>query len=220
MKTFELTYNGKSYQVDEQGYLLEARDWDEDFAAGTADQVGIRDGLTDQHWKVIHFIRNSFDEIGACPLVYVACRKNEIGLGNLNVLFPTGYLRGACRLAGVSYREAYLRHLWLEENFAHLAKVYQSKTYLTDAKGFLLNPSDWDESFAIHKAYEMKMPDYLTPRHWQIIRYVRDRFLATGDVPSVYETCEVHHLDLEELERLFPDGYHRGAIKIAGLRVR
>jgi tRNA 2-thiouridine synthesizing protein E len=38
--------------------------------------------------------------------------------------------------------------------------------------------------------------------------------------PSVTETCEVNDLDIEELEQLFPDGYHRGAVKIAGLRLR
>ena len=27
-------------------------------------------------------------------------------------------------------------------------------------------------------------------------------------------------IDLDELQKLFPDGYHRGAVKIAGLRVR
>jgi tRNA 2-thiouridine synthesizing protein E len=36
----------------------------------------------------------------------------------------------------------------------------------------------------------------------------------------VIETCEATDLDIAELERLFPDGYHRGAVKIAGLRLR
>ena len=34
------------------------------------------------------------------------------------------------------------------------------------------------------------------------------------------ETCEANDIDLDELEQLFPDGYHRGVIKIAGLRLR
>jgi tRNA 2-thiouridine synthesizing protein E len=36
----------------------------------------------------------------------------------------------------------------------------------------------------------------------------------------VTETCEANDLDIDELEQLFPDGYHRGAVKIAGLRLR
>ena len=60
----------------------------------------------------------------------------------------------------------------------------------------------------------------LTDRHWQIIRYLRSRFERTGAVPTVYETCTANDIELDELERLFPDGYHRGAVKVAGLCVR
>ena len=28
------------------------------------------------------------------------------------------------------------------------------------------------------------------------------------------------NLKIDELEKLFPDGYHRGAVKLAGLRLR
>lgn len=37
-------------------------------------------------------------------------------------------------------------------------------------------------------------------------------------VPTVYVTCEDTGVELDLLERLFPDGYHRGLVKIAGLR--
>ncbi len=60
----------------------------------------------------------------------------------------------------------------------------------------------------------------LTDRHWQVIRFLRQSHEKNNLVPTVYETCEANKMDLEELERLFPDGYHRGAVKIAGLRVR
>jgi tRNA 2-thiouridine synthesizing protein E len=64
------------------------------------------------------------------------------------------------------------------------------------------------------------MPGGLSESHWNIIHFLRDRFVKNGTVPTVYETCGDNGIDLEELERLFPDGYHRGAVKIAGLRVR
>lgn len=47
-----------------------------------------------------------------------------------------------------------------------------------------------------------------------------DQFKTIAIVPTVYETCETFGIEIEELEQLFPDGYHRGAVKIAGLRVR
>jgi tRNA 2-thiouridine synthesizing protein E len=59
----------------------------------------------------------------------------------------------------------------------------------------------------------------LTDRHWKIIKYLRDRFQKTQEVPTIYETCEANQITIEELEYLFPDGYHRGAVKLAGLRM-
>ncbi len=62
----------------------------------------------------------------------------------------------------------------------------------------------------------MKMPGgKLTKRHWEIIRYLRKSYYTTGKIPTICETCEANHIDLDELELLFPDGYHRGAVKIA-----
>jgi tRNA 2-thiouridine synthesizing protein E len=37
-------------------------------------------------------------------------------------------------------------------------------------------------------------------------------------VPTVYETCEDTDVERDLLERLFPDDYHRGLVKIEGLR--
>jgi hypothetical protein len=37
-------------------------------------------------------------------------------------------------------------------------------------------------------------------------------------VPTVYETYEDTGVERDLLERLFPDDYHRGLVKIAGLR--
>ena len=63
------------------------------------------------------------------------------------------------------------------------------------------------------------MPE-LTDKHWQVINFLRQSFEKNKAVPTIYETCEACGIDLEELEELFPDGYHRGAVKIAGLRTR
>ncbi len=98
-------------------------------------------------------------------------------------------------------------------------KQEEEKSYEMNVRGFLVNPSEWDEEFALYKAYEMKMPK-LTDKHWQIISFLRQSFEKNRSVPTVYETCEANGIDLEELCSLFPDGYHRGAVKIAGLKVR
>jgi tRNA 2-thiouridine synthesizing protein E len=64
------------------------------------------------------------------------------------------------------------------------------------------------------------MPQLLEDEHWKIIYYLRASNKKNKVVPTIYETCEANDIEIGDLERLFPDGYHRGAVKIAGLRVR
>ena len=215
-----VTFEGKTYSVDKDGFLLNFDQWDESFAAGTAADLGNADGLTQAHWKVIYFIRRSFEELGKCPLVYQTCKMNGLKLRELRELFPTGYLRGACKIAGITYREGYLGYNCLPTDTIEAQPPEAEKVYRVDVRGFLVDPLDWDEQFAIHKACEMKVPEKLGPKHWQVIYYLRGSFKISRRVPTVYETCEANDIEIEELERLFPDGYHRGAVKIAGLRAR
>jgi len=215
-----LTFKGKTYPLDDLGFLKDFHQWDEDFVEGMAPRVQIRHGLTKEHWEIIHFIRKSFQETGRCPLVYETCRANDLRLRDLKNLFPAGYLRGACLLAGITYKEGYLGHAWLPEHPAEPGPPAADKTYVVDLRGFLVDPTTWDEQFVVYKAHEMKLPDRLTERHWEIIYFLRHWYAKSGAIPTVYDVCEANHLDLEDLERLFPDGYHRGAVKLAGLRVR
>lgn len=215
------THAQKSYVVDDQGFLLEFDSWDKDFAEGMAARLKIPPGLTKEHWDVIHFIRDTFSKDGRCPLLYETCRMNGLLIRELKSLFPTGYLRGACKIAGITYREGYLgmtRHPLTADD---LNIITVKKTYSVDVRGFLVDPDQWDEYYAAYRAYDMKIPGgHLTEEHWRIIGHLRSSFAKTGEVPTVYEVCEACSIDLDELERLFPDGYHRGAVKIAGLRVR
>ncbi|MGE5237059.1 MAG: TusE/DsrC/DsvC family sulfur relay protein [Acidobacteriota bacterium] len=213
------SFGGRTYAVDTEDFLASSTDWDENFARGMAPKAGIIGGLSEDHWRVIRFIRDSFVKTGRCPLVYETCRTNRLHLQELKTLFPTGYLRGACKLAGVTYAEGYLDQAWVEELAEHVTTESHEKVYEVNVRGFLLNPYAWDERFALYKAWEMKMPK-LTQRHWEVIRFLRKSFEANSLVPTVYDTCEATGVDVEELERLFPDGYHRGAVKVAGLRVR
>jgi tRNA 2-thiouridine synthesizing protein E len=200
------------------GYLLDFNDWDENFARGMALKVGIISGLSEDHWKIINFIRDYFKRTGKCPLIYETCRMNRLRLPGLKKLFHAGYLRGACKLAGVTYMEGYL--VSGAFRLLHIDRAAQEKqTFEVNIQGFLINPQQWNEMYAIYKAQEMKMP-LLTDKHWQVINFLRQSFEQNNLVPTVYETCEAGDIGLKELQRLFPDGYHRGAVKIAGLRAR
>jgi len=220
MSNMRFNYEDREYEVDSQGFLLDFDRWDENFAEGVAYQAKILGGLTKEHWDVIHSIRNAFNEIGRCPLIYETCNTNALRLRDLERLFPAGYLRGACKLAGISSK---VGHLGLDFHPAGLPETISfmesyNKTYEVDVRGFLVNPDQWDEYYAAYRAYEMKIGK-LTDGHWKIIRFLRNSYEKSGKIPAIYDTCKENQIDIDQLERLFPDGYHRGAVKIAGLRL-
>jgi TusE/DsrC/DsvC family sulfur relay protein len=220
------SYVSNTYDIDAQGFLVDYDQWDENFAEGMASRCGIAGGLTDKHWCVIQSIRDAFQNSGECPLFYKICKSNGLSVKDFKELFPTGYMRGACRLAGITHRDRIVNYYGEgESQTTQTAKERASridmnnKVYRVDVFGFLVDPDEWDEDFAVAKALEMKMPGGLTKRRREVIRHLRDSFEKNKVVPTVIECCEANNLEIEELAALFPDGYQRGAVKIAGLRV-
>lgn len=100
--TPSLELENKTYEIDEDDFLVDARQWDMNFAKALAPRAGIPGGLTDSHWKVLEFIRNGYLKEGSCPLVHSTCRACRLSLRGFAELFPSGY-RWACRLAGTCY---------------------------------------------------------------------------------------------------------------------
>jgi len=223
----EFSFKDNTYQVDAQGFLADRSQWDENFARGMASELKIENGLSKKHWEVLNFIRKSFKKNGKCPLIYEACRASKLSMRGFKDLFPTGYLRGACLLAGITYKDRIVNYygepgpgVQATDQIRKSKPRAEEKVYRVDTFGFLVDSSDWDEDFCFNKAEEMKMKKGLTEKHWKIIYFLREYFKKTGLVPTVIECCEKNRLEIEELEKLFPDGYHRGVVKMAGLRVR
>ncbi len=204
---------GKTYTLDEYGFLGQPDQWDEGFANGMARFQGIYDGLTKEHWDFISYIRRKFLEEKTLPLLVMACADNHLRLDKLKALFPTGYFRGACRIAGVSYKFLCDVNLWhTYETVPHLTASYK-----ITPQGFLEDSEQWNERFAHLASVEWDLPQGLTPRHWSVIRFLRSYYAAMNTIPAVHEVCEAHGFDLDDLKELFPDGYRRGACRIAGL---
>lgn len=215
MATF--AYRDKTYDIDDRNFLTNRDAWDENFAEGMARKLNMAGGLTTDHWKVIHFIRKTFTETGETPLVYQVCKACGLTSKTLKNLFPTGYLRGACLLAGLSYQDRLINYYGeaAPKAPAPVLKEATVKTYRIDVIGFLVDPNEWDEDYAWHRAQEMHIR--LTDDHWRIIHSMREIYKKTGMVPTIFEICENNGIELIELEHLFPSGYHRGAHKISGL---
>ena len=85
-----------------------------------------------------------------------------------------------------------------------------------DAEGFLTDPSQWDERLAAEIAHEAGIPE-LTDRHWLVVRFMRERYLATGTAPTIRALGKESGVPVKELYALFPRGPAKLAAKIGGI---
>ncbi len=104
MATIEV--GGKSIEVDEEGYLVNRTDWNEDVAKIMAQADNCE--LTQNHWEVINFLREYYEEYQIAPAVRVLTKAigKKLGAdkGNskyLYELFPYGPAKQACKYAGL-----------------------------------------------------------------------------------------------------------------------
>jgi dissimilatory sulfite reductase related protein len=86
----------------------------------------------------------------------------------------------------------------------------------TDAEGFLTDPQQWNEQLAEQIALENGIPE-LTDRHWLVVRFMRDRYLATGNAPSIRSLGKESGVPIKKLYQLFPKGPAKLAAKIGGI---
>ena len=86
----------------------------------------------------------------------------------------------------------------------------------TDPEGFLLDPSDWTRELGERIAAESGIP-VVTDRHWQVIEFMRGRFLQTGSAPSIRSLGKESGVPIKELYQLFPKGPAKLAAKIGGI---
>lgn len=92
---------------DFEGYLVRPDDWTDDIARELAKEENI--DLTESHWQIVQFIRCYFSEHSVIPDVrhvddYLAA-ENGIDKKQakhiLFSLFPYGYVKQACKIAGM-----------------------------------------------------------------------------------------------------------------------
>ena len=91
---------GKEFEVDEDGFIQDPTKWDEEVARGLAEQEGIKE-LTDDHWKLIRYLRGYYLEFGVAPMIRKVVKETGFQLKYIYQLFPTGPAKGACKLAGL-----------------------------------------------------------------------------------------------------------------------
>lgn len=97
----ELNCDGKTLELNEDGFLVRPEEWDDRVALALArDQEGL-ETLTDEHWAVVRLIRAHYLEKQLAPMVRLICKTTGLPLRRIYELFPSGPAKGACKLAGL-----------------------------------------------------------------------------------------------------------------------
>lgn len=98
--------------TDDEGYLIDPAAWTPAVAERIAHDEGI--ALTDDHRRVIGFIREYHEEHRVAPGVRFVIKfvERELGRGaaarnDLFRMFPYGYVRQACKIAGMRQPRAW-----------------------------------------------------------------------------------------------------------------
>ena len=98
--------NGETFEHDEEGYITDVNNWNKDLAAVIAVTESI--DMTDEHWEVVNFLREYYNEYQIAPAVRVLVKaiKKKFGADKgsnkyLYELFPYGPAKQACKIAGL-----------------------------------------------------------------------------------------------------------------------
>ena len=93
-------------EVDEEGFLVNLKDWTKEIAEEMAKGDDIE--LSEEHWDVLNFLREYYEEYQVAPAVRILTKaiKKKFGKekGNskyLYELFPYGPGKQGCRFAGL-----------------------------------------------------------------------------------------------------------------------
>ena len=98
--------SGAPIEHDAEGFLTDISLWSTELASLIAEREDI--DMTDDHWEIVNFLRDYYDEYRIAPAVRVLTKaiKKTRGpeKGNspyLYELFPSGPAKQACKIAGL-----------------------------------------------------------------------------------------------------------------------
>ncbi|MBT9254209.1 TusE/DsrC/DsvC family sulfur relay protein [Phycicoccus sp. MAQZ13P-2] len=80
------TIAGHQVEVNEEGFLTRPDEWSEDLAPELAGLIGLQ--LGDEHWKLIHFLRDDFAAQGETATLRRVSTQTGTPVKQLFALFP------------------------------------------------------------------------------------------------------------------------------------
>ncbi len=91
---------GKQLDIDEDGFIRDPTLWDEAVAKSLAVTEAVEE-LTEDHWKVVNYLREYYLEFNMAPMIRKLCKSTGFKLKEIYELFPSGPAKGACKIAGL-----------------------------------------------------------------------------------------------------------------------
>ncbi len=86
--------------VDAEGFFTHPEQWNEQIAAAIAAENGIAE-LTDRHWLVVRFMRDSYLKTGSAPSIRALGKESGVPIKELYELFPKGPAKLAAKIGGI-----------------------------------------------------------------------------------------------------------------------
>ena len=106
--TLHIEVQGKSIEVEENGYLKCQEDWSEDVGNYLSKVDGIE--LSKDHWEIINFVRRYYFTYQNSPHPKMVAKKLNRQLGTqkysvkyIFILFPEHPIRKACKYGGIPF---------------------------------------------------------------------------------------------------------------------
>lgn len=87
---------------------------------------------------------------------------------------------------------------------------------LLDENGFLKDFSVWNEEIAQIIANMLGI-SILTPKHWELIYYLRNYYIKNKFPPLISTICSDTGYSLQDIYELFPKSLLLGLFKVSGL---
>ena len=94
------TIAGTSVDVDAEGFLTDAAQWNEQIAEEIARDNGIAE-RTDRHWQVVRFMREAYLRDGQAPSIRSLGKTSGVPIKELYQLFPKGPAKLAAKIGGI-----------------------------------------------------------------------------------------------------------------------
>ena len=103
-----IQFDGRQLEVSDEGFLVHPEEWNDDLALFLARQEENLESLTEEHWAVIRFMRTYYEEHHIAPDARHVMKHlgeyrgpDQADRNDLFRLFPYGYVKQACKIAGM-----------------------------------------------------------------------------------------------------------------------